>query len=320
MAAIDSKLAHPRWMTTVLKLAGIYNLCWGTWVILFPLASLKVCGYPNTPVYPELWQCIGMIVGVYGIGYWIAAGDPFRHWPIVLVGFLGKVLGPIGFVYGWSLGRLPASAGVVNIFNDLIWLVPFAIILLEAFRFAQTGTASSQAYLSFSDLAKQHQDQSGRSLFEYSRQQPMLVVFLRHAGCTFCRETLAQLQQHRSEIEAAGVGIIVVHMDNEEMMAKLFARYQLSDLPRISDPKQELYVSAEIANGEWKQLFNWRVMTRGFKTALIERHGFWAASANPFRMPGAVLFKDGEIMKQYQPQDAADHPDYCEFVDISAMS
>ena len=41
---------------------------------------------------------MGMIVGVYGIGYLIAARDPRTHWPIVLVGLLGKVFGPIGFV------------------------------------------------------------------------------------------------------------------------------------------------------------------------------------------------------------------------------
>lgn len=43
--------------------------------------------------YPEIWQCVGMIVGVivgvYGIGYLVAASDPRRHWPIVLVGLLG---------------------------------------------------------------------------------------------------------------------------------------------------------------------------------------------------------------------------------------
>ena len=52
------------------------------------------------PNYPELWQCIGMIVGVYGIGYLAASTDPVRHWPIVLVGFLGKIFGPIGYADG----------------------------------------------------------------------------------------------------------------------------------------------------------------------------------------------------------------------------
>lgn len=72
------------------------------------------------PNYTQLWQCIGMIVAhYYGIGYAIAAVDPFRHWPIVFVGLLGKVLGPIGFVDAAVRGVLPWKFGVVNIFNDL---------------------------------------------------------------------------------------------------------------------------------------------------------------------------------------------------------
>ena len=81
-----------RWLLA----AGLYNLAWGAFSVLAPTAIFHVAGV-DPPIYPELWQCIGMIVGVYGIGYLIAARDPYRHWPIVLVGLLGKVLGPLGF-------------------------------------------------------------------------------------------------------------------------------------------------------------------------------------------------------------------------------
>ncbi len=81
-----------------------------------------------------LWQCIGMIVGVYGIGYWLAARDPARHWPIVLVGLLGKVLGPIGFLQAGLTDQLPWRCGWLIVTNDLIWWVPFASILLAARR------------------------------------------------------------------------------------------------------------------------------------------------------------------------------------------
>lgn len=120
-------------MRTVLKAAGIYNLLWGAAVVLAPAATLRLFNYPPQPT-PELWQCIGMIVGVYGIGYWFAGDAPLRHWPVVLVGFLGKLFGPIGFLNSAWQGKLPWSAGWVNITNDLIWLVPFALILRAAWR------------------------------------------------------------------------------------------------------------------------------------------------------------------------------------------
>lgn len=129
------------WMRWTLSLAGVYNLIWGTVVILVPAESFQLGGLwtpghgrMDPQLYLPLWQCIGMIVGVYGVGYAIAATDPARHWPIVLVGFLGKLFGPIGAVQGALAGHLPWTILWTNLTNDLIWLVPFALILLHARR------------------------------------------------------------------------------------------------------------------------------------------------------------------------------------------
>ena len=124
-----------KWMSHVLRAAGAYNALWGAWAVLFPGAIFEWNGIPPLN-YPEIWQCVGMIVGVYGAGYWIAARDPLVHWPIVLVGLLGKVLGPIGFLGAALQGRLPWSFGWTNLTNDLIWWIPFTLILLEARRHA----------------------------------------------------------------------------------------------------------------------------------------------------------------------------------------
>jgi hypothetical protein len=131
-----SRSSPSGWMRAVLLLAAAYNLAWGALVLLFPSAYFDWLGIPR-PNYPPLWQCLGMIVGVYGVGYAIAAGDPLRHWPIVLVGLLGKVLGPIGFLDAVRRGELPWAFGWVNVSNDLIWWVPFALILLRAYRSAR---------------------------------------------------------------------------------------------------------------------------------------------------------------------------------------
>jgi small multidrug resistance pump len=117
-----------RWMAKLLLAAAAYNIVWGATVILFPLLPFRLFEM-EVPRYPEIWQCVGMIVGVYGVGYAIAAMDPLRHWPIVLVGLLGKVLGPIGFSWSVVQGTLPLSFGWIIVFNDLIWWVPFGIIL-----------------------------------------------------------------------------------------------------------------------------------------------------------------------------------------------
>ncbi len=126
-------LNDPRPVKYILLAAAVYNLLWGAWAVLFPNASFDWIGMAR-PNYPEFWQCIGMIVGVYGVGYAIAAFDPNRHWPIVLVGFLGKVFGPIGFLQAIWKGALPLAFGWHIVFNDLIWWIPFAIALRQAFH------------------------------------------------------------------------------------------------------------------------------------------------------------------------------------------
>ena len=96
----------PRWMRPLLIAAGVYNLLWGAWAVFWPQAYFRGVGMPDIN-YPQIWQCVGMIVGVYGLGYMIAAFDPVRHWPIVFVGFLGKLLGPLGFLQNALSGAWP---------------------------------------------------------------------------------------------------------------------------------------------------------------------------------------------------------------------
>lgn len=116
-----------------LKLAAIYNLAWGAVVIVFPNLFFDLLSMER-PNYPEIWQCVGMIVGVYGVGYWIASHDPIKHFPIVLVGFLGKVFGPLGFSYALLTERMPWGFGINIIFNDVIWWIPFFLILKKKYH------------------------------------------------------------------------------------------------------------------------------------------------------------------------------------------
>jgi len=85
---------------------------------------------------------VGMIVGVYGVGYLISATKPRVHWPIVLVGLMGKILGPIGFAKALYDGVFPPLFGLTILTNDLLWWVPFGLILLDAFRHHTSGSGA----------------------------------------------------------------------------------------------------------------------------------------------------------------------------------
>lgn len=169
---------HPRWMYWVLIAAAVYNLAWGGLVMFFPLTPFRWAGLEPPNCVP-IWQCLGMVVGVYGIGYAIAARDPLRHWPIVLVGLLGKVLGPIGFVWYAAHGELPWRFGLTILGNDLVWWLPFGLILYHALDRALQEDAP---VLPVSEALAQVRTAAGPTLAELSRPAPLLVVFFRHFG------------------------------------------------------------------------------------------------------------------------------------------
>jgi hypothetical protein len=115
----------------VLKIAAIYNMAWGAWVILLPLHFFEITGME--PInHPMIWQGMGMVIGLYGLAYWWASYNPLVFWPIVAVGLLGKLFGPLGFIFNYITGAASSAFGYTLITNDLIWWIPFALILNDA--------------------------------------------------------------------------------------------------------------------------------------------------------------------------------------------
>jgi hypothetical protein len=113
--------------------AALYNLIWGGANILFPNLLFDLIGMPR-PAYAPLWQVVGMFVLVYAPAYWWAARRPAHHPHLVLIGLLGKLFGPIGYVWSAANGQLPASFGWVILANDLIWWPAFMLYLRDASR------------------------------------------------------------------------------------------------------------------------------------------------------------------------------------------
>jgi peroxiredoxin len=153
--------------------------------------------------------------------------------------------------------------------------------------------------------------QGNQSLAELSRQQPQLVVFLRHAGCTFCRQALDDLAKNRKAITADGTGIVLVHMEPDTIAAELFAHYGLADLPRISDPERRLYQAVGLARGGMLQVAGPDVWLPGL-ASLLTGHLPGIPTADVLQMPGAFLIQDGKIIRAYRNKTSAERVDYCE--------
>lgn len=286
-----------------LKIAGFYNLVFGTVVILFPSLLFNLCNI-DQPRYPEIWQCVGMIVGVYGVGYLIAARNPQRHWPIVLVGLLGKLFGPVGFLYSAVNGVLPWSFGILIVFNDLIWWLPFGKILAEAFR--ESNLSESPKDKEFHQVVATFQSFQGRTMTELSWRQPTLVIFLRHFGCTFCRETLHMLAQQRDKIEKLGLSIAIVHMSDKQDGRNELDRYDLRSVEIFSDPSCEIYGACKIGRATYRDIFNLKSLRKAFSTAFLQRYGIGKVAGDVFRLAGAAVIHQGKVIGDTRPKVPSD--------------
>ena len=129
----------PRWQRVALLVAGLQCLIWGVFIILWPERSSLAYGFAQPPTELFLWQGMGLVIVLFGIGYAIASRNPSQHWAIILIGLLSKSLGPIGMA--WSVRQGDVSSRVLYLIpiNDLIWLVPFGLILLRVYRSRQCG-------------------------------------------------------------------------------------------------------------------------------------------------------------------------------------
>ena len=111
--------------------AGSYNIVWGLYSVWDPQWLFRYSGLPLQN-HPQIFACLGMVVGLYGLIYLEVARVPERGWLMAAVGLVGKLLGPIGLAGLIYSGTWPKSTIVLCLTNDLIWWLPFALYLYDA--------------------------------------------------------------------------------------------------------------------------------------------------------------------------------------------
>lgn len=142
---------------------------------------------------------------------------------------------------------------------------------------------------------------------------PTLVVFLRHFGCTFCREAIADIVTVRDELRAAGAALAFVHASPAEDAKSWFTDPALQDAIVVSDPGLAHYRAFELARTGPAQLVSPKVWARGAMSALA--HGFGVQPVEMMRqLPGVFVVRDGRVLTEFRHRSPADRPDYVQLV------
>lgn len=152
--------------------------------------------------------------------------------------------------------------------------------------------------------------QNGSNLLEISEKTPVLLVFLRHFGCQFCRGAMDDLSKLRPKIREQNTELVFVHMADNKIAEEYFKKYTLAGVLHISDPSCHYYAHFGLVKGSFTQLFGLQSFVRGF--ALQAKYGAEVNSnlGDSFQMPGVFLLTDGVIKNQFIHRSAADRPDY----------
>ena len=155
---------------------------------------------------------------------------------------------------------------------------------------------------------------SGETLTQLAERQPVLLIFLRQFGCSFCREAISDIAKRRQRLEAKGARIVFVHMaPNKDVAEKFFRKYKLFPIDHISDPEMRFYQAFGLGRGTPAQLFGLMNWIRGFQAGVIEGHGFAYQDmelGDGFQMPGVFVLQKGTIKHSFVHRHAWDRPDY----------
>ena len=136
---------------------------------------------------------------------------------------------------------------------------------------------------------------------------PHLLIFLRHFGCLFCRETLADLREF---VEAdRRFPPVLFFFQGSPTEGRAFLRRYWPAARAVSDPELRVYAAFGVERGGLRQMFGpgvWAAKRR----AESKGHESGERSGDIFMMPGAFLVEGGRVLWSHHYRHAGDHPEF----------
>jgi peroxiredoxin len=164
-------------------------------------------------------------------------------------------------------------------------------------------------------LASIHTE-SGASLLALAEASPVLLVFLRHFGCSFCRQAISDVADLKEEFAQRGVRPVFVHLGTPERAKPFFDYYGIGDVERVSDPAAAVYQLPVFALPRMHPaltLFQPAVWVGWLKGALF-KHGIGAIKEDGHQMQGVFFLRGPKIVREFRYKTIADEPNYLKLV------
>lgn len=140
-----------------------------------------------------------------------------------------------------------------------------------------------------------------------SSHKIVILHFLRHLGCIYCKHAVDQLYK-LSQQNPGFPPVIFVHQSTPEQAEAFFSEH-FPGASYISDPELSLYNLFGIRRLKGFHLFDPRMILKGFRLSFMgysNNLGF----GNIYLLSGTFVFLNGKLVWSHRPKRAGDEPDW----------
>ena len=156
---------------------------------------------------------------------------------------------------------------------------------------------------------------NGKTLLTLSEEKPVLLVFLRHFGCIFCRQALKDISTKLSSFQKNQIEMVFVHLSDDSTAKEYFNEYGFPNALSISDPETTIYKKFGLIKGGFRQLYGLSVWAKGISAMVNEGTSFSAKQiGDSLQMPGIFVISKGKIIDSFIHRRISDRPDYNKFL------
>ena len=126
---LEQKFKSLAWIRLALIAIFFYYSLSAVFLIVWPNLAFDLLGIVRSN-HPWLVQLCGILTGLFGFIFLVAAKNAIEFRSIVLIGLLAQLVVPIAVTYWMSTGVLPKAVFWPFVAGDLFW----ALLLLLVWR------------------------------------------------------------------------------------------------------------------------------------------------------------------------------------------
>ena len=140
------------------------------------------------------------------------------------------------------------------------------------------------------------------------REGTLVVMFMRHFGCPFCREHLMRMGRALPAFEAEGAQLVAIFQYGAEA-TEAFCESRGVPFDCLADPLREAYGEVSLGRGKRNQLLNWRVAKAWVRNAASGNVSSGAKGGDYAQMPGTfVVDSEGYLKLAHYNASSEDNP------------